>query len=83
MQDLMEESGSYVFLTHEAVGVAHSNGSRAGRNAERHADLPPVQERCERERHTHLAGSDERPAEVKGGGDVACICGEARLASPS
>lgn len=23
MQDLMEESGSYVFLTHEAVGVAH------------------------------------------------------------
>jgi len=25
MQDLMEESGSYVFLTHEAVGVAHRN----------------------------------------------------------
>jgi peptide/nickel transport system substrate-binding protein len=23
MQDLMEESGSYVFLTHEAVGVGH------------------------------------------------------------
>jgi peptide/nickel transport system substrate-binding protein len=26
MQDLMEESGSYVFLTHEAVGVAHRSG---------------------------------------------------------
>ena len=25
MQDLMEDSGSYVFLTHEAVGVAHRN----------------------------------------------------------
>jgi peptide/nickel transport system substrate-binding protein len=25
MQDLMEESGSYVFLTHEAVGVGQSN----------------------------------------------------------
>ena len=25
MQDLMEESGCYVFLTHEATGVAHRN----------------------------------------------------------
>ena len=23
MQDMMEESGSYVFLTHEAVGIGH------------------------------------------------------------
>jgi peptide/nickel transport system substrate-binding protein len=26
MQDLMEESGSYVFLTHEAVGIGHRTG---------------------------------------------------------
>ena len=39
MQDLMEESGSYVFLTHGAVGVALSRHYRPGDLAERHADL--------------------------------------------
>ena len=38
MQDLMEESGSYVFLTHEAVGVAYRDNITPGADAERHAE---------------------------------------------
>jgi peptide/nickel transport system substrate-binding protein len=30
MQDLMEESGAYVFLTHEATGVAYRDNITPG-----------------------------------------------------